>query len=50
MAWPLALPICRCVGQIFTERVAGLPAPYAPQTDRLGEARMLVGRAGEDAR
>ena len=34
-----------CGRQIFTERVAGVLAPYARQTSRLGETRTLVGRA-----
>jgi transposase len=40
---PLALP--QPHAWIFTDRVAGVLAPYAQQTNRLGEARMLVGRA-----
>lgn len=34
-----------CVRQIFTERVASVLIPYAQQTNRLAEIRMLVGRA-----
>ena len=34
-----------CVRQIFTERVANVLIPYARQTNRLAETRMLVGRA-----
>ena len=35
----------KCERQIFTERVPGVLAPHAQQTTRLGEIRMLVGRA-----
>lgn len=34
-----------CGRQIFTERVAGVMAPHARQTSRLGETTTLVGRA-----
>jgi transposase len=34
-----------CVRRIFTERVAGVFVPHAQQTNRLGEIRILVGRA-----
>ena len=35
----------QCGRQIFTERVAGVLAPYARQTNRLGETTTMVGRA-----